>query len=70
MRTFGLCPRLARQNPAGGSRRRSKYGRAIAGTASNTNTNPIATLDLAISDPPAQGELQQVLAGRPAGAGR
>jgi hypothetical protein len=33
---------------------------AIAGTASNTN--PIATLDLVISDPPTQGELQQVLA--------
>jgi hypothetical protein len=33
---------------------------AIAGTANNTN--PIATLDIAISDPPTQGELQQVLA--------
>jgi hypothetical protein len=32
---------------------------AIADTASNTN--PIATLDLAISDPPTQSELQQVL---------
>ncbi|HEV7402765.1 MAG TPA: hypothetical protein VGO11_07570 [Chthoniobacteraceae bacterium] len=33
---------------------------AIAGTPSNTN--PIATLDLAISDPPTQGEMTQVLA--------
>jgi hypothetical protein len=33
---------------------------AIAGTASNTN--PIATLDIAISDPPTQSELTQVLA--------
>jgi hypothetical protein len=33
---------------------------ALAGTASNTN--PIVTLDLAISDPPTQGELTQVLA--------
>jgi hypothetical protein len=33
---------------------------AIAGTASNTN--PIATLDLPISDPPTQSELTQVLA--------
>jgi hypothetical protein len=33
---------------------------AIAGMASNTN--PIATLDIAISDPPTQRKLQQVLA--------
>jgi hypothetical protein len=33
---------------------------AIAGTANNTN--PIATLDIPISDPPTQGELTQVLA--------
>jgi hypothetical protein len=33
---------------------------AIAGTANNTN--PIATLEIPISDPPTQGELQQVLA--------
>jgi hypothetical protein len=33
---------------------------AIAGTPSNTN--PIATLDIAISDPPTQSELTQVLA--------
>jgi hypothetical protein len=33
---------------------------AIAGTSNNTN--PIATLDLAISDPPTPGEVQQMLA--------
>ena len=33
---------------------------AIAGTPSNTN--PIATLDIPISDPPTQREVQQVLA--------
>jgi hypothetical protein len=33
---------------------------AIAGTASNTN--PLATLDIPISDPPTQSEVQQVLA--------
>jgi hypothetical protein len=33
---------------------------AIAGTASNTN--PIATLGIAISDPPTQSEVEQVLA--------
>ena len=38
----------------------SQLAAAIAGTANNTN--PIATLDLALSDPPTQGELTQVLA--------
>ena len=33
---------------------------AIAGTANNTN--PIATLDIPISDPPTQSEVQQMLA--------
>jgi hypothetical protein len=38
----------------------SQLAAAIAGTANNTN--PIATLDLVLSDPPTQGEVAQVLA--------
>jgi hypothetical protein len=45
------------QGPAG-EVTAAQLASAIAGTPSN----PIATLDLAISDPPTQGELQQVLA--------
>jgi hypothetical protein len=47
------------QGPAG-EVTAAQLATAIAGTASNTN--PIATLDLAISDPPTQSEVQQVLA--------
>jgi hypothetical protein len=58
----GLDGATGAQGPQGeaGEVTAAQLATAIAGTPSNTN--PIATLDIAISDPPTQSELQQVLA--------
>jgi hypothetical protein len=58
----GLDGATGPQGPQGpqGEVTAAQLATAIAGTPSNTN--PIATLDIAISDPPTQSELQQVLA--------
>jgi hypothetical protein len=39
-----------------------RAGKAAKVRSTSSDTNPIATLDIPISDPPTQGELQQVLA--------
>ena len=58
----GLDGSPGMQGPQGppGEVTAAQLATAIAGKPSNTN--PIATLEIAISDPPTQGELKQVLA--------